>query len=74
MEIERELNTKSRIPGPADYNTKRYKQKWYRSYGATVFGRDKRGFIQFNKEAAQVPGPGNYRIQSDFGVYNPSDT
>lgn len=48
-------------------------EKKFKHYGATVFGRGLRKSWVVKTESHHVPGPGNYRLQSDFGMYSPSD-
>ena len=45
----------------------------YKSYGKTVFSKNVRRTLQVNRDKLTTPGPGNYRMQSDFGIYNPND-
>lgn len=61
-------------PGPNDYNPRDKKQKWYKSYGRAIMGKDTRKTMHIPKDKLNGPGPGNYRMQSDFGVYCPNDT
>jgi hypothetical protein len=41
----------------------------FKNYGQTVFGNAKRRSWIMKKERIYGPGPGHYRIQSDFGLY-----
>ena len=58
------------IPGPGTY-TANYKQR-QRNFGVAVFGSEKR--LNTSSMRRGTPGPGTYRVQSDFGFYDPSDT
>ena len=37
-------------------------------------GKNIRNTMYIPPDKANGPGPGNYRMQSDFGLYNPNDT
>lgn len=48
---------------------------YQKSFGSAVFSKDRRK-CYFDVKARNydwIPGPGNYRVQSEFGMYNPSD-
>ena len=46
-----------------------------KSYGNTVFGScSKSSYFDTDKKRTKaIPGPGSYRVQSDFGMYHPGD-
>ena len=47
----------------------------FKNFGQTVFGVAKRRSWIMKKERIYGPGPGHYRLQSDFGLYcNMDDT
>ena len=79
MELEyRVLRHTAKKPGPTDYqdlestnNLTNLTTK--KSTGNTVVGKAiRKSFFDIPGDR-DVPGPGNYRIQSDFGMYNPND-
>eukprot|EP00347_Sterkiella_histriomuscorum_P017484 403349183 len=46
----------------------------YKNTGAPVFGKSRR-LVQLDDSATRkiTPGPGTYRVQSEFGFYNPTE-
>ena len=70
-------------PGPGQYN-ENYTTR-YKSFGTAVIGRANRltnlsqnskciNNSPFNIIFIVAPGPGTYRVQSEFGYYDPADT
>mmetsp|Transcript_21148 Transcript_21148/g.15469 ORF Transcript_21148/g.15469 Transcript_21148/m.15469 type:complete len:136 (+) Transcript_21148:410-817(+) len=65
-----DLRRSQEVPGPGQYQGGNIRIA-YKSPGTAVFGRERRlDSKQYKKE---TPGPGNYRIHSDFGYYDPAD-
>lgn len=68
-------------PGPGEYNqiasvnkTGIFFFKKYKNSGAPVFSKAKRlATLDLSETRKITPGPGTYRISSDFGYYNPLD-
>jgi hypothetical protein len=69
------------VPGPGNYDPK-LKVK-YLSQGTAVFGKEKRLkglyatksiFCLKSFIIVETPGPGTYRVQSDFGYYDVNDS
>lgn len=58
------------IPGPGAY-IPNYKQR-QRNFGVAVIGSEKR--LNTASVRRGTPGPGTYRVQSDFGFYDVADT
>jgi len=57
--------------------------KVWRNYGQAVIGTGKRSDLADSASKSkiyllitslEIPGPGTYRAQSDFGYYDPSDS
>lgn len=67
-------------PGPGAYNpsvgvdkTGQYFINKYKNSGAPVFNKQKRIVALDTSETRKItPGPGSYRLQSEFGYYDPS--
>eukprot|EP00347_Sterkiella_histriomuscorum_P018891 403343777 len=59
------------IPGPGKYYQAQLKQSLTRHYGTAIFGKERR-LVEQKSTSKLTPGPGAYRIQSDFGFYDPS--
>ncbi|CDW71854.1 UNKNOWN [Stylonychia lemnae] len=60
------------IPGPGSYQLTHLGPSMQKNFGAVVFGKSRR-LVETKETIKYTPGPGTYRIQSDFGFYNPSD-
>ena len=72
------------IPGPGQYFKQSSVSAIQNSFGNIVFGKSrrlqevketrKRKLFLYNKIThIDTPGPGAYRVQSDFGFYAPDD-
>jgi hypothetical protein len=66
----------SKLPGPGEYsprsesNVGNYFIAKYRNSGAPVFSKGKRlAELDLSQTRKITPGPGSYRIQSEFGFY-----
>lgn len=78
MDLETHLKKTTAEPGPHEYKTEgSAKNKQFKCYGKTVFPKNTRKTFVTEKglgpDRVEAPGPGNYRMQSDFGLYCPND-
>ena len=48
-------------------------ERQFKNNGKTVFGKGVRKSWAIDERKVAVPGPGRYRMQSDFGMYTSGD-
>ena len=75
MDMDMKLRKVHKLPSPADYQDfKSSDTLTKKNYGTTAVGKEiRKSYFDTPVEILEKPGPGNYRVQSDFGMYCPTD-